>query len=57
MQVQRVDHHELFEQIYTQAPIGIALASPEGQWTKANPAFCQMLGYTSEELLTRTYQD
>ncbi|WP_334074397.1 PAS domain S-box protein [Paenibacillus sp. A14] len=57
MQVQRVDHHELFKQIYTQAPIGIALASPEGQWTKANPAFCQMLGYTSEELLTMTYQD
>lgn len=57
MQVQRVDHHELFEQIYTQAPIGIALASPEGKWTKVNPAFCRMLGYTSEELLRMTYQD
>ncbi|MDR6716699.1 PAS domain S-box protein [Paenibacillus sp. 2003] len=57
MQVQKVDHHELFEQIYNQAPIGIALVAPTGQWMKANPAFCCMLGYTSDELMDLTYQD
>ncbi|WFR61443.1 PAS domain S-box protein [Paenibacillus amylolyticus] len=57
MQVQKVDHHELFEQIYNQAPIGIALAAPTGQWMKVNPAFCCMLGYTSDELMDLTYQD
>ncbi|MDO7907973.1 PAS domain S-box protein [Paenibacillus sp. JX-17] len=56
MRIQRVDHHELFEQIYTQAPIGIALAAPTGQWTKVNPAFCDMLGYSDQELLQLTYQ-
>ncbi|WP_190945638.1 PAS domain S-box protein [Paenibacillus sp. UASWS1643] len=57
MQVQKVDHHELFEQIYNQAPIGIALVAPTGQWMKVNPAFCCMLGYTSDELMDLTYQD
>lgn len=57
MQVQKVDHHELFEQIYNQAPIGIALVAPTGQWMKVNPAFCCMLGYTSVELMDLTYQD
>ncbi|MFS0869347.1 PAS domain S-box protein [Paenibacillus xylanilyticus] len=57
MQVQKVDHHELFEQIYNQAPIGIALVSPTGQWMKVNPAFCCMLGFTSEELIHLSYQD
>ncbi|WP_413409164.1 PAS domain S-box protein [Paenibacillus amylolyticus] len=57
MQVQKVDHHELFEQIYNQAPIGIALVAPTGQWMKVNPAFCCMLGYTSDELMDLSYQD
>ncbi|WP_017688708.1 PAS domain S-box protein [Paenibacillus sp. PAMC 26794] len=57
MQVQKVDHHELFEQIYNQSPIGIALVAPTGEWMKVNPAFCCMLGYTSDELMDLTYQD
>ncbi|MCW3794750.1 PAS domain S-box protein [Paenibacillus sp. LS1] len=57
MQVQKVDHHELFEQIYNQAPIGIALVAPTGQWMKVNPAFSYMLGYTSDELMALSYQD
>ncbi|KOY15178.1 PAS domain S-box protein [Paenibacillus xylanivorans] len=57
MQVQKVDHHELFEQIYNQAPIGIALLAPTGHWMKVNPAFCCMLGYTTEELMLLNYQD
>ncbi|MDQ0656661.1 PAS domain S-box protein [Paenibacillus sp. W2I17] len=57
MQVQKVDHHELFEQIYNQAPIGIALVAPTGEWRKVNPAFCCMLGFTYEELTKLTYQD
>ncbi|MFE6073709.1 PAS domain S-box protein [Paenibacillus sp. NPDC057886] len=57
MQVQKVDHHELFEQIYNQAPIGIALLAPSGHWMKVNPAFCCMLGYTTEEVMLLNYQD
>ncbi|WP_181586497.1 PAS domain S-box protein [Paenibacillus taichungensis] len=57
MQVQKVDHHELFEQIYNQAPIGIALVAPTGQWMKVNPAFCSMLGYTAQELILLHYKE
>lgn len=57
MQVQKVDHHELFEQIYNQAPIGIALVAPTGQWMKVNPAFCSMLGYSAQELIHLHYKD
>ncbi|CAI6038364.1 Sensor histidine kinase RcsC [Paenibacillus sp. JJ-100] len=42
----------LFEQLYTYAPIGIAVASHvNGLWLQLNPAFCEMLGSTEEELL------
>ncbi|MCP1134270.1 PAS domain S-box protein [Paenibacillus polysaccharolyticus] len=42
----------LFEQLYTHAPIGIAVASHvNGLWVQLNPAFCEMLGSTEEELL------
>ena len=36
--------------IFEHAPHGLALASSEGRWLTANPAFCRMLGYTEEEL-------
>lgn len=57
MQVQKVIHHEFFEQIYNYTPIGIALAAPTGQWMKVNPAFCRMTGFTSEELMKLSNQD
>ncbi|WP_145409518.1 PAS domain-containing hybrid sensor histidine kinase/response regulator [Paenibacillus xylanexedens] len=42
----------LFEQLYTHAPIGIAVASHvNGRWLQLNPAFCEMLGYPEDELI------
>jgi two-component system cell cycle sensor histidine kinase/response regulator CckA len=35
----------------------VALASPQGQWTKVNRALCRLVGYTEAELLTRSFQD
>lgn len=57
MQVQQVNHHECFEQIYNQTPIGVALISPAGNWLKVNPAFCRMTGFTCEELMKINFQD
>ena len=37
------------------APIGMALVSPDGHWLQVNPALCEILGYTSDELLGRTF--
>ncbi len=47
----------LFAAAFEQAPIGIALISPEGRWLKVNQALCDILGYASAEFLACTYQD
>ena len=39
-----------FREIFAEAPIGIALAYPDGQMFQVNPTFCQMLGYSEPEL-------
>ncbi len=46
-----------FRQAFEFAPIGIALASPTGQWLKANPALCDLVGYSEGELLRKSFQD
>ncbi|HIJ86419.1 MAG TPA: PAS domain S-box protein [Desulfuromonadales bacterium] len=46
-----------FSGAFVYSPIGMALVSTEGKWLKANVSLCKMLGYSEEELLTRTFQD
>ncbi|MDX5319476.1 MAG: PAS domain S-box protein, partial [Bacteroidota bacterium] len=56
-------HHELmlqekqFRQTFENAPNGIALVGLNGQWLKVNKSLCDMLGYTSEELMNITFGD
>jgi PAS domain S-box-containing protein len=39
---------------FNNAAIGMALVSPhEGRYIKVNPRLCEMVGYTSEELMTK----
>ncbi len=46
-----------FKAIANQATEGIALADNDGHYVFVNPAFCSMLGYSEEELLTMTVFD
>ena len=39
---------------YTDAPLGMALVTPDGRFRRANPALCRLLGRTMEELLDCT---
>ncbi|MEG4990008.1 PAS domain S-box protein [Microcoleus sp. BR0-C5] len=48
---------EQFRHAFEDASIGMAIVSLDGQWIKVNPALCQILGYSSEELLALTFQD
>ncbi|WP_445250415.1 PAS domain S-box protein, partial [Microcoleus sp. OTE_8_concoct_300] len=48
---------EQFRHAFEDASIGIAILSLDGHWLKVNPALCQIVGYSSEELLTLTFQD
>lgn len=46
-----------FRLLLQSSPIGLAERDLSGRFTGVNPALCTMLGYTEEELLSRTFQD
>src|SRR5215216_2133640 len=43
----------LFRSTFENAPIGMALVSLDNHYLRVNQAFCEMLGYSQEELLSR----
>jgi len=43
-----------FRDAFENAPIGMALVSLEDRFLQVNPALCDILGYSREELLSRT---
>jgi PAS domain S-box-containing protein len=46
------ESEERFRYLFAQASIGIALETMDSRILEVNPAFCSMLGYSSEELLS-----
>lgn len=56
-QEQLEEAEERFRLAFDAAPIGVALAAPDGRWLRVNRALCDMTGYTEDLLLTRTLQD
>ncbi|WP_458789521.1 sensor histidine kinase [Yoonia sp. MH D7] len=45
-----------FRSTFDNAPIGMAIMCLDGRWLGVNPALCDLLGYTEEELLTSSFQ-
>jgi diguanylate cyclase (GGDEF)-like protein/PAS domain S-box-containing protein len=45
-----------FRSAFDNAPIGMALVSPEGRFIKVNRALCDLTGYSETDLLIRTFQ-
>ena len=46
-----------FEATFNQAAVGIAHVAPDGSWLRVNQKMCDILGYTPDELLARTFQE
>lgn len=46
-----------FSTSFESAGIGMALVATDGKFLKVNHALCQMVGYTTEEMMERTFQD
>ncbi len=46
-----------FRATFEQAAVGAAHVAPDGRWLEVNQRLCEIVGYTREELLERTFQD
>lgn len=46
-----------FYSAFEYAPIGMALVAPDGRWLRVNRALCEIVGYSSDEMLTKTFQN
>ena len=49
--------NERFEHAFKFSAVGMALVSPEGKLLSVNAAVCEILGYSEEQLLSRTFMD
>ena len=46
-----------FQAIFEQAAVGVAQVATDGRWMDINRRMCEILGYTRDELRTRTFQN
>ena len=51
------ESEERFRVTFEQAAVGISHCDLNGRFLRVNQKFCEIMGYTSEELLTRTFRD
>ncbi len=52
-----LESEERFRMAFDHAHIGRGMASPDGRFTKVNRSLCDILGYTQEELLQKTWME
>ena len=48
--------NQLFESTFSQAAVGIAHVSPNGEFKRINQKFCDITGYSMDEMQTLTFQ-
>ena len=52
-----VQSEQCFSNTFNFAPIGMAIVSMTGHWLKVNQSLCNYLGYTMEEMLSKTLRE
>lgn len=52
-----IESEERFRQVFENAPIGVALADVPGRVIQVNGQLCEMLGYSAEEVLGKTFPE
>ncbi|MFX1497655.1 MAG: PAS domain S-box protein [Promethearchaeota archaeon] len=52
-----IESEEKFRSIFEQAAVGIAQLSTIGEFLNVNQRFCDIVGYTKEELVTKNFQE
>jgi PAS domain S-box-containing protein len=56
-QARLVESEQRFRSLFEQAPVAYQSLDIEGRFLDANPALCELLGYTREELLGRGFDE
>lgn len=51
------ESEERFRATFEQAAVGISHNSLDGRWLRVNQKLCEIIGYSREELLEKTFQD
>ncbi|GAB4118762.1 MAG: hypothetical protein Fur0026_08280 [Sideroxydans sp.] len=51
------ESEERYRATFDQAAVGIARVAPDGSWLEVNQKIADIVGYSREELLQRTFQD
>jgi PAS domain S-box-containing protein len=51
------ESEERFSSAFEYASIGIALVATDGHWLRVNWALSQLIGYSEQELISKTFQD
>jgi PAS domain S-box-containing protein len=57
LQEQLQESRERFASAFNHAPIGMALVSLDGTFLQVNQSLCLFVGYTQDELKTKTFQE
>ena len=52
-----LEGEERFGATFEQAAVGVAHVSPDGKFLRLNQKFCDIVGYSEEEMLALTFQD
>src|SRR5215470_2879110 len=51
------DSEARFRAIFENAAVGIARVAPDGHWLEVNQRLCDIVGYSREDLMTKTFAD
>ena len=52
-----LESEERFRATFNQAAVGMGLMTPDGRWMQINQRYCDIVGYTEEELQALTIRD
>ncbi|MBF0265191.1 MAG: PAS domain S-box protein [Gammaproteobacteria bacterium] len=52
-----LNNEEKFSAVFNQAAVGMARLAPDGTWLEVNQKLCDIVGYSKQELLLKTFQD
>ncbi len=47
----------LLRSAFDHAPIGMSVVGADGKWLRVNDAYCRMLGYSREEMTSKTFRE